>query len=331
LTGADAPPRLLLACGADRLARQRAESLAAELRQPPNGVEVELVPVAGGGTSAPGLTAALRDAVLSRTADAAVHAWPDLPWGGAQGLVVVAVPSRADARDCLVTRTGRVMAYLPKGAAVGCVEPRQEAQLRRRRTDLAVVQLGADTVQAMDRLDGGEVDGLVVRVSDLDWLGWADRIAEFFDTDQMIPAPGQGALAVEARAGDHRSAELVAAIDDPDTAYAVLAERTCAARLHADRQSPVGIFAVTDGASMFIHGIVATPDGSRAARLRWSGPKRAAEEVGDTLAELLESVGALDILSGGELPPSIRDAERRRQLIEDLEDEEPEPESPHDG
>jgi hydroxymethylbilane synthase len=234
---------------------------------------------------------------------------------------VAAVPLRADPRDALITRTNRVMAYLRPAARVVAAEPRQVAQILRRRSDLAVAVAGGDTLDAVQRFDEGDADAVIVTVADLDWLGWADRVSEFFDTDQMIPAPGQGALAVEALEGDAQTIARLVTIHDRDTAYAVLAERTCAERLGAGRLSPVGVFAVTDSQTMFIHGVVATPDGSRAARLRWSGPSRSAQEVGATLAELLDSVGAGAILAGGELPPSIRYAERRTRLIEEIDEE----------
>jgi hydroxymethylbilane synthase len=212
-----------------------------------------------------------------------------------------------------------VLAYLPEGARLGTQDARQASQLRRRRTDLDVVEVGDDAVDALARLEQPDVEGVVIRACDLAWLGQLDRVAEYFDTDQMIPAPGQAVPILEVRDGDAASTGVLAPLHDASTAYAWRAERACADRLGAHHASPVGVFAVTDGEDMFVHGIVATPDGSRAARLRWSGPNREAAEVGDTLAELLESIGAAEILAGGPLPPSIRYAERRRRLVEDLD------------
>jgi len=313
---------ITLACAADELARARARAVARDLRRAGAGQAVDVLVVAAAGSD--DLAAAceqVREALRDGRADAAVLGWDALPPGPRDGLVLGAVPMRADPRDALVSPAGRVMAYLAEGARVACLERRQAAQVLRRRTDLRAFTVGGDPVAAMDRLDAGEADALVARACDLDWLERSDRVAEFFDTDQMIPAPGQGALALEVREGDARALRAVAVVHDPDTAYAVAAERACMLRLGASASSPVGVFALTDGETMFIHGMAITDDGSRAARLRWTGPTRAPEEVGDTLGELLESVGARDILAGGPLPPSIRYAERRRQLISDLDGE----------
>jgi hydroxymethylbilane synthase len=312
--------RLVLACGSDRIDVLRADAVAKELAATVDGLEVALLP-RGGGPERTHVVESARDAVRSGDAHAAVHAWVDVPFGPPERLVVAAVPSRADPRDCLITRTQRVTAYLPPATRVVVSEPRQAAQILRRRSDLDVAIVLGGTLQAMQRFDEGDGEGIVVTVADLDSLGWTDRVTEFFDTDQMIPAPGQGALAIEALEGDELTVARLQSVHDRDTAYAVLAERTCAKRLGASGQSPVGIFAVADSETMVIHGVVATPDGSRAARLRWSGPSRSAEEVGATLAELLDSVGAGAILAGGELPPSIRYADRRNRLIEEMEED----------
>jgi hydroxymethylbilane synthase len=184
-----------------------------------------------------------------------------------------------------------------------------------------VIDMPSDPLEAVAQLDAGRADAVVLQAWMVDWLGMLERVTEYFDTDQMIPAPGQAALAVEVRDGDEWSAGVLSALNDADTAYAVMAERACAARLRSAPRDPVGVFAITDGQTTFIHGIVATIDGTRATRLRWSGPSRSPVEVGDTLAELLESLGALDILAGGPLPPSIRYADRRRQLIEEWGDQ----------
>jgi hydroxymethylbilane synthase len=181
----------------------------------------------------------------------------------------------------------------------------------RRRSDLRLVPIGGSLDGLLARLSAGDLDGIVLSAAALYWMDRLDLVTEYFDTDQLIPAPGQGALAAEVRADDHATAELMAPLHAEHTAYAVLAERTCRSRLSGPGDAPVGIFATTDGHTMFIHGIVATPDGSRAARLRWSGPWREADDVGSTLAELLLAIGAREILSGKPIPPTTRYAMRR--------------------
>ncbi|MCB0217646.1 MAG: hypothetical protein KDH92_13475, partial [Chloroflexi bacterium] len=132
------------------------------------------------------------------------------------------------------------------------------------------------------------------------------RIAERFDPDQMIPAPGQAALALEARADDARMRELLAPLHDPLSAYAVEAERACLARLGAGPGAPVGVHAITDGEQMVVRGAVVSADGTRTARMHWSGPARDAVDLGETLAELLISIGADKILSGAPMPRTLR-------------------------
>lgn len=303
--------------------RSAGQEVSADLHRAWPLAEIQVVPVEGARHPADRVEA-LREAVREGHVDAAVHDMRVLPLERAPDLAVLAISMRADPRDALVARGGRALQYVPEGARVGALEPRQAAQLLRRRGDLVALEMADDVSSALDRLDTGDLDAVVVRVVDMARLDLLDRVTEYFDTDQMIPAPGQAAVGLEGRRGVPRLGNWLAPAHDVDSAYAVLAERTCASRLGASSRSPIGVYAITDGSTMFIHGIAVTPDGTRAARLRWSGPTRDAEEVGETLAELLASVGARDILAGGDLPPSIRYAERRREILDELDDELPE-------
>lgn len=305
------------------LARAQAEAVAGAVGAAWPGLEVELVvvrtrgdelldrPVEEIGKGA--FVKEVQAAVLDGRADVAVHSFKDLPTGPTPGLRVAAVPPRADPRDVLVTRSGTAFNYLPARARIGTGSRRRAAQLLRRRSDLELVPLRGNVDTRLAKLRAGEVDAVVLAAAGLERLGRLAEVTEFFDTDQMIPAPGQGALALEVREEDSRIAGLLARVHDPATAYAVTAERTCLARLGGGCNTPIAVFAITDGETMHIHGIVASPDGARAARLRWSGPTRQAEEVGDTLAELLLAAGGREILSGVPGPPTIRYAERHLQ------------------
>ncbi len=297
---------LTLATAAGRLAVARAESVARDLSAAWPDLEVRVAEV-GGHTS----VEEVRQAVRSGRASVAVHAFKDLPVGAEAGLSVPVVPQRADPRDVLVSRTNKVFTYLPEAARVGANGARRKAQLLRRRSDLQVLPLHGDLDTRLGMLDRGEYDAIVLAAADLWHLGRLDDATEYFDTDLMIPAPAQGALAMEIRQSDARTAKLLAPLNDESSAYAVRAERACLARLGGSGDAPIGIFATTDGDDMFIHGIVALPDGSRAARLRWSGPWREASDVGTTLAELLVAIGARDILAGRPIPPTTRYAARR--------------------
>lgn len=273
------------------------------------------------------MVARARDLVRRGRADVALHSYDSVPLGKAEGLKAPTVPQRADPRDVLVTRGGKVFVYLPEGARIGAAGAWREAQLLRRRSDLQIVPMSGDLDSRLMRLEHGELDGLVLSAAELYWLGRLEIATEYIDTDLLIPTPGQGALALEIRAEDNRAAELLAPLDATHTAYAVRAERTCRRRLGGDKDAPVGIFATTDGETMFIHGIVATRDGSRAARLRWSGPWREADDVGTTLAELLLAIGAREILSGRPIPPTTRYALRRARVDEGWSEPYPEEEA----
>jgi len=308
--------RIVLAASDHLVPLARAQAVAADLRAVWPGLDVEVKPVRSGrGRSA---VDAVRKAVLAHVADVGVADARDMPAGSTPGLVTGAVPQRSDPRDAMVSRWDKVLAYLPAGTRVGTSTAGRSAQLLRRRGDLSIVHMAGDARDCLDRLDGDECDAVVLSVASLDALGWIDRVTEFFDTDQLIPAPGQGALALEHRKDDRVAAAIVAPLDDPSSAFAVTAERACLARLAPEPDAPIGVFAITDGDHMFIHGIVTTPDGTRTARLRWSGPWREAEDVGTTLAELLLSAGGREILAGEAIPPTVNFAEvHRRRLAEE--------------
>ena len=160
----------------------------------------------------------------------------------------------------------------------------------------------------------------------LSGLGLAERITECFDVDQMIPAPAQGALALEIRESDGRLRELLAPLDDEPSAYAVLAERSCLAALGGGCSVPIGVHAQLTEGRMTIMGVVLTADGTRTARMRWSGPMRAAREIGETLAELLVSIGADKIIRGEPMPPTMRFANRPpKDFVDDEDDLPPSP------
>jgi hydroxymethylbilane synthase len=183
---------------------------------------------------------------------------------------------------------------------------RRQGQLLRRRSDLLAEPFHGDIAQGLERLEAGAWDAIIFAAADLELLGLGPRISERFDHDQMIPAPGQGAMALETRAGDDQLAALLAPLHDANTAYAVAAERACLAALNAGLDGPVGVHAISDGEGMVVYGIVLSADGTRTARMQWSGPARNAVDLGETLAELLKSIGADKILAGEPIPPTGR-------------------------
>jgi hydroxymethylbilane synthase len=256
-----------------------------------------------GGTGV--FVAAVRQALADGRADLAVHSLKDLPTAADPRLALAAVPPREDPRDALVSRDGATLADLPEGARVGTGSPRRRAQLRAARPDLEVVDIRGNVDTRLSRVLGGadrsagDLDAVVLAVAGLVRLGRAEHITEHLDPELVMPAPGQGALAVEARAGladdpgaGQALSDALRAIDDPRTRAAVTAERTLLAALEAGCSAPVGALAVVDGdgpePTMRLRAVLARPDGSL-ARTSTTGPAADAGSVGRRLAAALLS------------------------------------------
>jgi hydroxymethylbilane synthase len=243
---------------------------------------------------------ALRDALLQREVDLAVHSYKDLPTAPADGLVVVAVPRRQDARDVLVARDGLTLGELPQGARVGTGSPRRTAQLLALGLGLEVVPIRGNVDTRIGKVAAGEVDAVVLARAGLARLDRLDDITEVLDPLQMLPAPAQGALAIECRADDDELLELLAALDDPDTRAAVDAERALLSALEAGCTAPVGALAEVaegdDGSELFLRGLVAAVDGTDVVRLSATGPISDPQGVGSRLAAELLDLGAADLM-----------------------------------
>jgi hydroxymethylbilane synthase len=241
---------------------------------------------------------ALRDALLAKDIDLAVHSFKDLPTAPADGLAVAAVPLRQDPRDALVARDGLTLGELPSGARVGTGSPRRAAQLRALGMDLDVVPVRGNVDTRLGFVSSGELDAVVLARAGLLRLGRADAVTETLDPLQVLPAPAQGALAVECRDGD--LVGLLAALDDLDSRTAVTAERSLLAALEAGCSAPVGALAEIaegdDGLEVFLRGVVVALDGSDAVRLSATGPAHEALEVGQRLAAELLDLGAATLM-----------------------------------
>lgn len=299
--------RIVLATRGSALARAQANHVADGLRAAWPGLAVDVQIVRTLGDDITDRTVAeigqgvfvgeVQRAVLDGRADIAVHSYKDLPTAPAAGLRIAAVPLREDARDCLVSASGRVMSYMPPGARIGTGSARRRAQLLRRNPALAVEPIRGNVDTRLGRVADGDLDGVVLAAAGLRRLGLAGRISEAFDTDVMVPAPAQGALALEVRDDDVEAGACVQALHDDWTGDAVTAERTCLALLGGGCHAPIGIHAVTDGETIALVGIVSLPDGSKSARLRWRAPSQAPAEAGSILADLLMASGAGAILA----------------------------------
>ncbi|SIN22675.1 hydroxymethylbilane synthase [Micromonospora cremea] len=285
---------------------QVAEALTAATGRP---VELVEVITAGDRSSAPVhrlgvgvFVSALRDALAARTIDFAVHSYKDLPTAAAGGLHIAAVPARQDPRDALIARDARTLTELPPGATVGTGALRRIAQLHALGLQLEVTPIRGNVDTRLARVLGPEadLDAVVLARAGLARLGRADVITETLDPMLMLPAPAQGALAVECRVDDQDLVELLAVLDHAPSHAAVTAERALLATLEAGCSAPVAAYAELAegdaGDEIYLRGAVISPDGTRDLRLSRTGTPADAAEIGKALAAELLDLGADSIL-----------------------------------
>ncbi len=252
-----------------------------------------------GGTGV--FVSALREALLGGEVDLAVHSLKDLPTGPAAGVVLAAVPSRDDPRDALVARDGAKLADLPSGARIGTGSPRRAAQLLGLRADLRCVPIRGNANTRLGKVGDGELDGVVLAYAGLARIGFANTVTQVFEPDEMLPAPGQGALAVECRDGEPELAALLATVTDQASLAAVTAERSLLEALEAGCSAPVGAYAAGTE-QLRMRAAVMSADGSRVLRAHGSAPGAGAWQLGrDLAAELLRS-GASDLIAVPQAP-----------------------------
>jgi hydroxymethylbilane synthase len=252
-----------------------------------------------GGTGV--FVSALREALLSGQVDLAVHSLKDLPTGPAAGVVLAAVPPRDDPRDALVARDGAKLADLPPGARIGTGSPRRAAQLLGLRGDLRCVPIRGNADTRLGKVGKGELDGVVLAYAGLARIGHAHTVTQVFEPDEMLPAPGQGALAVECRDGEPELAALLQALTDQASLAAVTAERSLLEALEAGCSAPIGAYAAGTEQLRMRAAVIST-DGSRVLRAHGSAPGAEAWQLGrDLAAELLRS-GAWNLISVPQAP-----------------------------
>ncbi|MGY1651453.1 hydroxymethylbilane synthase [Geodermatophilus sp. SYSU D01119] len=309
-TPATATGTLRLGTRASQLARTQSQTVADALTAA-SGVPVELVHISTEGDRSAAAIAqlggtgvfvtAIRQALLEGTVDVAVHSYKDLPTAPEPGLVLAAVPPREDPRDALVARDRLTLGELPAGARVGTGAPRRVAQLRALGLGLEIVPIRGNVDTRMARVVPGDLDAVVLARAGLARLGRLEVVTETLDPLQVLPAPAQGALAVECRAGDERTRALLAALDDPATRAAVLAERTTLAALEAGCSAPVAAYAELaegdDGPELYLRASVTAIDGSDGVRGSLTGPVGDAERLGRELAADLLDRGAAALMA----------------------------------
>ncbi len=236
----------------------------------------------------------IEEALLDRRADLAVHSMKDVPAELAPGLTLAAVSAREDARDVIV---GGRLAELRPGAVVGTSSVRRVCQLLALRPDLEIRPLRGNVDTRLRKLDEGELDAIVLAAAGLIRLGHGHRISERLDTTRCLPAIGQGILALETRAVDEPTIELVRrALHDEDTAARAEAERAFLVRLGGSCTTPLACHAVLEGGELRVEGLVGDPSGQPILRASMKGPRGRASELGRELAEELLGRGAQEIL-----------------------------------
>jgi hydroxymethylbilane synthase len=290
-----------LATRASALALAQAHAVAAAL---PGETEIVEVTTAGDRGAAPGSdksrwVAELERALLDGEADVAVHSAKDVPGALPDGLDIVAVPARADARDALCGAPS--LDALPTGARVGTQSLRRRALLLAARTDLEIVPIGGNVDTRLRKLGDGVADALVLAHAGLERLERADEAGTVLDPEWFVPAPGQGALALEARAGDDAARAALATLHNPGAAACLAAERALAADLGGSCHTPIGAHAAPlAGGRLSLRAFVGLPDGSAWVRDVVEGSAGEPERLGREAAARLLAAGARELLDAAE-------------------------------
>jgi hydroxymethylbilane synthase len=301
---------LRLGTRASTLARTQSQTVADAITAA-TGTPVELVHIVTEGDTSSAAIAqlgstgvfvtAIRRALLEGSIDLAVHSYKDLPTAPEPGLVLAAVPQRADARDALVARDGLTLGELPPGSRVGTGAPRRVAQLRALGLGLDVVPIRGNVDTRLGRVAPGDLDAVVLARAGLARLDRLEVITETLDPLQVLPAPAQGALAVECRTADARTRELLGRLEDPAVRACVTAERSTLAALEAGCSAPVAAYAEVAegdrGPELFLRASVTALDGSDAVRGSVAGPVADAAELGRALAAELLDRGAAALMA----------------------------------
>ncbi len=292
-----------------RLAKAQAALVAESLRaKTGRNVVVVEISTPGDDSSAPitefatvgVFVSSLRSALLSGEIDVAVHSYKDLPTAPHPGLTIAAVPTREDPRDVLVARDGRNLLELGPGSRVGTGSPRRTAQLNALQLGLDVVGIRGNVDTRLAAVASGAVDAIVVARAGLARLGRLGEVTETLDPIQVLPAPAQGALAVECRADDSAVIGVLAGLDDPGSRATVDAERALLAALEAGCTAPVGAMCELaegeEGPELFLRANVTAIDGSAAVRSSAARSPHQATELGRLLAAELLDLGADELL-----------------------------------
>ena len=301
---------LVIGSRGSKLALWQAEQARARLQSldPETDVRIEIIKTTGdvkndplsviGGKGV--FTKELEDALLDGRIDIAVHSLKDLPTVLPEGLSITAICEREDARDALVVRDGEQngsLLHLPKGAVVGTSSQRRLAQLKALRNDVVVSDLRGNVDTRIRKLDEGRYDAVILASAGLVRLGLEARISARIPITEMLPAVGQGAIAIETRSDNELAVESASRLDHRETHIACLAERAFLRSLGGGCQFPIAAHAVIEQDLLKLDGLVAKPDGSEILRGSLAGAPDSAEHVGRSLAQQLLAQGADSLLN----------------------------------
>jgi hydroxymethylbilane synthase len=243
-------------------------------------------------------TKEIEEVLLAGSIDLAVHSSKDLPTILPAGLVLAGFPPREDPRDAFISRKAASLRELPPGAVVGTASPRRRALVKRLRPDVAAAMLRGNVETRLRKLESGEVDATLLAVAGLKRLGLLAAVTAILDPDTFVPAVGQGAIGIEARADDAKTRAFVEAIDDADTAAAVAAERAFLAVLDGSCRTPIGGYAKIEGGTLRFRGIIVKPDGSEAFEILREGRRENAAALGADAGRELRDRASADFFVG---------------------------------
>ena len=235
--------------------------------------------------------------MLAGGIDIAVHSLKDMPTEVPEGLVISAITKRFDPGDAVVSPSYQTFDKLPQGAKVGTSSLRRKAQLLHARPDLSIQDLRGNVNTRLRKLEEEHFDAIILAVAGLKRLGFGDRITDILPQTMVLPAVGQGALAIETRADDAKVRELIGFLNDPETARCATAERAFLGRVEGGCQVPVGVYATPAGAGKLqVEAVIASLDGVRLYRDRIDGRTADAEDLGIQLADRLLDMGGIQIM-----------------------------------
>lgn len=299
--------KLKLGTRRSALALWQANHIADRMRKAHPGLEVELVKIVTQGdrrTDVPlsqvggkGLfVKEIEEALLRNDIDFAVHSLKDVPGVLPEGLIITCTPQREDARDAFLGREGRKLKDLQPGAVVGTSSLRRVAQLKQQRPDLQIVAVRGNVDTRIRRLQNGDFDAIILAYSGLKRLGLNEHVTELIDSAVMLPAVGQGCLAIESRAADKETRDMLAPLHHADSFDCITAERGFLIEAEGSCQIPLAAHAVVEGDELTITGLFASPDGAKVVKGIEAGPRAAADKLGRKLASRLLADGGREIL-----------------------------------